>query len=222
MLMTRTTFVRLTMAVTCAAALSLPTAAQTTTNPQTQGSSDTHGTQSTQKDPATAGTSGQVTAADKAFVLEAAQGGIMEVELGKIASEKGVSADVKQFGQRMVTDHSKANEQLMTLAKQKNITIPEHAGDKHKAEIDRFSKLSGQAFDRAYMQHMVKDHQKDVKAFHQQATGGKDPQIQEFAKTTLPTLQDHLEEAERIAKQVGTSGPAGTTGREKPKTSGGQ
>ena len=210
-----TTRVRLALAAACVAALSLPGFAQTTsgTRPQTQGTPDPQGAQGTQKDPATTGTSGQLSAADKSFVVQAAQGGIMEVELGKLAAGRAASAEVKQFAQRMVTDHSKANEKLMTLAKQKNLTIPEHAGDKHKPEIDRLSKLSGQEFDRAYMHLMVNDHKKDVQSFQQQATGGANPQLREFAKVTLPTLQDHREEAERIAKQVGASAQAGHSGQ---------
>jgi len=102
--------------------------------------------------------SGQLSAADKTFMTKAAQGGMAEVELGQLATQKGQSDDVKKFGQRMVDDHSKANDQLKSLASEKGVTLPTSLDAKDRALKDRLSKMSGAQFDKAYMQAMVKDH----------------------------------------------------------------
>jgi putative membrane protein len=140
---------------------------------------------------------------DSRFVTEAAQGGMAEVELGRLATEKASSADVKKFGQRMVDDHSKANDQLKQVAAQKNITLPTGVGSKNQAAIDRLSKLSGADFDHAYVQLMLRDHRKDVAEFKKESNSGKDADIKNFASNTLPTLEDHLKSAESIAGGVG-------------------
>jgi putative membrane protein len=144
--------------------------------------------------------------ADHHFVTEAAVGGMAEVELGKLASEKGSSDQVKQFGQRMVTDHGKANDELKTLAQSKNITLPTDLDAKHKATRDRLAKMSGEAFDRAYMQEMLADHRKDVSEFRKESQSGKDPEIKAWAAKTLPTLEEHLTMAQSSRGAVGTSG----------------
>jgi putative membrane protein len=143
---------------------------------------------------------------DQAFVTNAAAGGMAEVELGKLAQEKGTSDEVKSFGQRMVTDHSKANDELKTLAQNKNITLPSDIGPHEKATRDRLAKLSGAAFDRAYMRAMLADHRKDVNEFRRESTAGRDADIKSFAAKTLPTLEDHLKLAQDANRAVGTSG----------------
>jgi putative membrane protein len=144
---------------------------------------------------------------DQHFVTEAAQGGLAEVELGKLAADKATNADIKKFAQRMVDDHGKANDELKTLAQNKNITLPSTIDAKHKATIDRLSKLSGEQFDRAYAQDMLKDHQKDVAAFRMESKSGKDADVKSWAAKTLPTLEEHLKMAQDINKgAVGTSG----------------
>jgi len=142
---------------------------------------------------------------DKAFVLEAASGGMAEVELGRLAVDKASSSDVKQFGQRMVDDHSKANNDLSAVAQQKNIAMPTSTSAKHKALHDRLSKLSGAEFDKAYMADMVKDHQKDVADFQHEAKMGKDADVKAFASRTLPVLEDHLRMAHDAAVKVGAT-----------------
>ena len=157
---------------------------------------------------------------DEHFVMDAARGGMVEVELGKLATEKASSADVKKFGQRMVDDHGKANDELKTLAQNKQIMLPASADPKHKAKIDRLSKLAGDAFDRAYMTEMLKDHRKDVAAFKMESTSGKDPDIKAWASKTLPTLEEHLKLAQDTNKAVGTSGTMAkkrTTGTSRSK-----
>ena len=144
--------------------------------------------------------------ADQTFVKKAAAGGMAEVELGKLAQQKGTSAEVKTFGQRMVDDHSKANDELKSIAQTKNITLPTDLSAKDKALRDRLEKLSGAAFDRAYMQAMLKDHREDVNEFRHESTAGSDPDVKQFAAKTLPTLEDHLKLAQDANKAVGTSG----------------
>ncbi|MGZ4788268.1 MAG: DUF4142 domain-containing protein [Terriglobales bacterium] len=153
--------------------------------------------QSAKRSASSANSSGQLGAADKAFVKKAAQGGMAEVELGQLATQKAEGADVKKFGQRMVDDHSKANDQLKSLAEQKGVQLPTDLNAKDKALKDRLSKLSGEQFDRVYMQHMVQDHKKDVAEFQKEAKSAKDSDVKNFAQQTLPTLQDHLKMAEQ-------------------------
>lgn len=103
--------------------------------------------------------------ADRNFVMKAAQGGMAEVELGKLAQQKASSDDVKNFANRMVEDHQKANDELKQWVGTKSITLPTDLNAKDKATLDRLSALSGPAFDKAYMQFMLKDHKKDVSEF---------------------------------------------------------
>jgi putative membrane protein len=144
--------------------------------------------------------------ADHTFVKKAAEGGMAEVELGKLAADKASSSEVKQFGQKMVDDHGKANDQLKSLAQTKNITLPTDLNAKDKALLDRLSKLSGPAFDRAYMQAMVTDHTKDVNEFKAESKSGADPDVKSWAANTLPTLESHLKMAHDANRAVGTSG----------------
>ncbi|HEX3704004.1 MAG TPA: DUF4142 domain-containing protein [Vicinamibacterales bacterium] len=145
-------------------------------------------------------------AADQTFVKKAAEGGMAEVELGKLAAEKAASPEVKQFGQKMMDDHGKANDQLKSLAQNKNITLPSDLSAKDKALRDRLSKLSGAAFDRAYMRAMVTDHTKDVGDFRTESKAGGDADVKSWASNTLPTLESHLKMAKDADRAVGTSG----------------
>jgi len=130
---------------------------------------------------------------DRDFIMDAAMGGMMEVELGRWAAQKGTSDAVKQFGQRMVDDHSKANTALATLATSKGITLPTTLDEKHQREVAKISRLSGAQFDRAYVKMMLSDHKKDVSEFEKQSTKGADADLKAFATQTLPTLQEHLQ-----------------------------
>lgn len=141
---------------------------------------------------------GNMTSQDRNFVMEAAMGGMMEVELGRIAAQQGMSDAVKQFGQRMVDDHSKANEELMTIASSKGITLPTTLGEKHRAHVTKLSGMTGADFDREYVKMMVSDHRKDVNEFEKQSMRGTDADLKAFATKTLPTLQEHLRMAEAL------------------------
>jgi putative membrane protein len=159
-----------------------------------------------------AGKASASTGGDQGFVKEAAMGGLAEVELGRLATQKAQSSEVKQFGQRMVDDHSKANDQLKPIAQRENVPVPTQLTGKEKTLYDRLSKLSGAQFDRAYMRAMVDDHRKDVAAFRRESTGGKDMDVKMFASQTLPTLEDHLKMAQTTAAAVTRGGAKGTSG----------
>jgi putative membrane protein len=163
--------------------------------------------------------SAQLSSSDKMFMNKAAQGGMAEVQLGQLATQNGQSDDVKKFGQRMVDDHSKANDQLKSLASQKGVTLPTDLNAKDKALKDRLSKLSGAQFDRAYIQAMVKDHKEDIAEFQKEANGGKDSDVKNWASQTLPTLQDHLKMAEQDSKttSAGNANGASTTANNQPQ-----
>ncbi len=147
-----------------------------------------------------------VTAADKMFMTKAAQGGMAEVQLGQLAEQKASAQAVKDFGKRMVTDHTKANDQLKGIASNKGVTLPSALDAKDKALYDRLNGLSGASFDRAYMQAMVQDHKTDVAEFQKESSKAHDSDVKSFASTTLPTLQDHLQMAEQVDSQVKGAG----------------
>jgi putative membrane protein len=138
---------------------------------------------------------------DQTFVQKAVVGGLAEVQLGKMAVEHTASPDVKQFGQKMVQDHGQAYQELMALVEKKGIAVPTALDSKHQKEADRLAKLQGAAFDRAYIQHMMIDHEEDVKLFRAEAKKGKDPDLRRFAAQTLPTLETHLTMVRDLAKQ---------------------
>lgn len=145
----------------------------------------------------------QLSSSDRGFIMKAAEGGMAEVQLGQLATQNGSSEDVKKFGQRMVDDHTKANDQLKQLAESKGVQIPSDLSAKDKAAKDKLSKLNGAEFDRAYMKDMVQDHTKDVSEFRKESTSAKDSDVKSFASQTLPTLEDHLKQAKSIAPAAG-------------------
>jgi len=148
---------------------------------------------------------------DKNFAKEAAMGGMAEVELGKLAQQNAQDNDVKQFGAKMVQDHSAANQELTPILAEKDVTAPQQLDEKHRKTLDKLSKMRGAEFDRAYMREMVEDHDKDVKKFRQEAEHGKDADLKAFAQKTLPVLEQHQKMAHDTSKSltaVGSSGGA--------------
>jgi putative membrane protein len=143
--------------------------------------------------------SANVSASDAQFMKKAAEGNKAEVELGKMALQKGSSDAVKSFGRRMMNDHQQATEQLESVAGKLGVTIPNKVNAKDQATKDRLYKLSGKEFDEAYMREMVKDHTKDVAEFKREASSASNPEVKNFARQTLPTLESHLKEAQKIA-----------------------
>jgi putative membrane protein len=151
------------------------------------------------------------------FVREAAIGGMAEVELGQLAAGKASSDAVKQFAKRMVSDHSKVNAELKALAERKGLTLPTVLDAKHQEARDTLAAMSDALFDRAYMDEMRKGHHQTVSDFRQQSKIGADPDVKGWAASTLPTLQDHMQLADRTnagadttGSQNGTAGGTGT------------
>jgi putative membrane protein len=144
--------------------------------------------------------------ADTAFAMKAAQGGAAEVQTGKLAAEKASSPDVKAFGQQMVDDHTKANDDLKSVAEKKRMTLPTDMNAHQQGTYSKLQRLSGDAFDRAYVKDMVKDHEDDVKEFQKEANNGKDEDIKGFASRTLPVLQAHLDKIKSIQSNMQQKG----------------
>ena len=161
--------------------------------------------------PGTAGTpqdtrsSKPAASADGAFMKTAGMDGMAEVEHGKLAAQNAASNEVKQFGQRMVDDHGKANDELKSLASQKNVTLATELDAKHKAMQAKLSKLNDAAFDSTYMAHMVTAHKEAVALFQREAKAGKDAETKAFAAKTLPALQEHLKMAQDISARLKTA-----------------
>lgn len=157
-------------------------------------------------------TAAALSSGDRDFMMKAAMGGMEEVQLGRLATQKAANNDVKQFGQRMVDDHSRANSELMTLAGQKGVTLPAALDQAHQDDVDRLTKLSGAAFDREYMTMMVKDHTEDVSEFDRESSSGSDADVKAWAGRTLPTLRQHWQMAQETAAKVGAGGAGGAVG----------
>ena len=139
---------------------------------------------------------------DTEFAKMAARGGLAEVKFGQLAEDKGSAQTVKDFGKRMVADHSKADDDLKTIATEDKISLPTELSAKDQAAYDRLSKLSGEAFDRAYARDMVRDHSADVAEFRLESKDGKDASIKDFAAQKLPTLEDHLKQAREMLRST--------------------
>jgi putative membrane protein len=141
-----------------------------------------------------------VAPADQDFILAAAQGGMTEVKLGDLAAHNGTRADVKEFGQMMVTDHSAINGDLKILATQKSVALPDSLDAKHQQMVDKMAALSGSAFDDAYIAAMVKGHKKDAKEFKAESASTTDADIKSFVDKSLPVVQRHLEHIQAMKK----------------------
>jgi len=137
---------------------------------------------------------------DTDFVAKAASGGMCEVAVGKIAETQAKTDAVKKFAQRIVKDHSKANEQLKQVAKAANIALPTAMNDHDQKNLEQFKNYKGQNFDQDYVNAMVEDHTQDIALFTQASKEAKDPAIRKFATQTLPTLKSHLEAAKKLQK----------------------
>ena len=134
---------------------------------------------------------------DSKFAVEAADGSMLEIQLGKLAQQKARSAEVKKLGQMMVDDHTKANEELKAIAAKKNITLPQSMSDKHQKRYNELAEKSGAEFDKEYVDFMVKDHKDDIDEFKDEAEKGNDAELKAWAAAKVPTLQHHLETAQR-------------------------
>lgn len=168
-------------------------------------STSDQGSSQTDRESAQKSSANTKAAGDENFAKKAAEGGMAEMKFGQLAQEKGSHPAVKDFGRRMVRDHSKANEELKSAASTQSIALPNEPDKQDQATYDRLSKLSGEAFDRAYARDMVKDHSKDVSEFQKEAKNGQDQAIKNFAAQTLPTLQSHLDQARQMEQAVNQS-----------------
>jgi putative membrane protein len=139
---------------------------------------------------------------DQIFVTKAASGGMAEVELGKIGQMKGTNPEVKTFSERLVTDHTKANDELKTAAREAGVEVPAKPDAEAQKHIDMFREYKGENFDRDFVKHMVSDHEKDVALFERAARECKNPKLKEFATRTLPTLKEHLAVAKKLQETV--------------------
>jgi putative membrane protein len=145
-----------------------------------------------------AGSHGQLSRSDYRFFEKAARGGMEEVELGQLAQQKAANQTVREFGQRMVQDHSKANDELKQVAAQEGLAFPARMSRSENSTMQRLEGLNGASFDQAYAKDMVKDHTKDVNEFQKAAQSIQNPALRDWAQKTLPVLQEHL----RLAKSM--------------------
>jgi len=135
---------------------------------------------------------------DAKFAVAAANGGMAEVELGTLAQQKAANPKVKDFGAMMVSDHSKANDEMKALAKSKGITLPAAVDAKEQKVKDDLSAKSGADFDKTYVSNMIDDHKKDIKEFEDASKNCKDADLKAFAVKTLPVLKMHLDAIQKI------------------------
>jgi putative membrane protein len=139
---------------------------------------------------------------DTKFANKAAVGGMAEVALGKLALQKTSSAKIKEFANMMVTDHSKANDELMGIAKNKNMNLPATVDAEHQHKMDSLSNLSGKQFDKAYVSAMVEGHQKTLDLMQTEASNGKDADLKAFAAKTAPVVKAHLDAITKINESM--------------------
>jgi putative membrane protein len=173
---------------------------QTTSQTGTTGTTAATGSDAAMRDTS------QLTQDDRQFVSEAALGGMMEVQLGQLAQEKGQSDAVKQLGQTLANDHQQANQQLQSIAQAKQIDVPTSMDQSHQKSISQLQNRSGAGFDRAFIQEVIRHHQKDIAQFREQSTKTQDPALRDFTSSTLPTLEKHLQQARDAQQQAGAGG----------------
>jgi putative membrane protein len=146
----------------------------------------------------------QSNAAAKQFVEQAGSSGLAEVEMGELGVKKATSGQVKAFAKQIVADHTKANEELLTAIKGKGVQVPSSRSSMHKATVEKFQQQDkGKNFDRDYMEQMVEDHKADVQLFEAAADDENlDLDLRSYAKRVLPTLRDHLKQAQTIQSKL--------------------
>jgi len=138
--------------------------------------------------------------ADKKFMMSAARGGITEVQLGELAARRGTRRSVREFGQKMVDDHSNANDRLKDIAANKGVSLPTEPDWKGREAIARLERLHGAAFDAAYVRHMRMDHQEDIDVFTRESENGRDRELRRFAARTLPLIKEHYRLINRMSE----------------------
>lgn len=139
---------------------------------------------------------------DQEFTKKASETDVAEIGLGQLAAQKASSPQVKQFGQKMVEDHTMSRKMLAQIAASKNLPVVNEMDAKHKELYDKLQGLQGAQFDQVYMKNMVAGHEKAIKLYQQQAQHGSDPALKDFAAKSLPTLNQHYQHAQQIAKAL--------------------
>jgi putative membrane protein len=182
--MKRNTIPAFTLAVSLAAAV----CGQTPQTPQTRGSRTSAGAM---KSP------------DETFMKKAADANTSEIQMGQLAQKNASSDAAKQFGRRMITDHTKLLDDLKGVAATKGVNLPTSLSAKQKATYNRLSAKTGDEFDRDYISTMIKDHMEDIAEFRKESDSGTDPDVKSLASQALPILQEHLRMAQGAAKQLG-------------------
>lgn len=155
---------------------------------------------------ATAKTSAKTTdslRADAAFIHEASADNELEVRLGQVAGRRSKNADVKSFAERMVTDHTRLEQDLTAMASKHGMTERPMLGRKHEAKLDKLQKTSDKEFDRSYMRSMIEDHMDDVSYFEQKGRSAHTSEVRDLVNAALPTLREHLTLAKQVAGKVG-------------------
>jgi putative membrane protein len=139
---------------------------------------------------------------DAEFAVTAADGGLLEVQLGLLAQHNSLSPEVKKLGKMMVDDHTKANEELRNLASKRGISLPDRMSEKNQEKYDDFVKKTGNDFDKAYTEFMVKDHKEDIDKFKKEFDKGEYQELRTWASEKVPTLEHHLDMAEQTERIV--------------------
>ena len=192
----------MTVALISSWAVVLPISAQTPAGNPAVAAPDTPGAETGLPGP-------HANTADQTFIREASLGGRAEVDAGHLAGQRGSSPEVKDFARRMVADHSKGNESLTPLAKSYGVPLPKELDMDHQVMKGQLSKLQGAAFDKAYLQAQVIDHQKTAQLLEYEIGAGQSERVKAYASSMLPTVLDHLEHAQHLMAQL-----AGTTPRD--------
>ena len=184
-----------------------PTQQQSTQQQQQPGVNQVAATNETQEATPSSGVSGQ-TMKDKIFLRKAAEGGLAEVQLGQLASEKASGQDVKDFGSKMVTDHTELNSEMKPIAESMGVMLPRKLNGKDQAEYDKLKNLSGNDFDTEYLTYMVKDHHEDLREFRTEAANASDPTLKAAVEKGSRVIREHTHMVDTLAKSKGIAVPA--------------
>jgi putative membrane protein len=140
---------------------------------------------------------------EKNFVMEAARSSMAEKELSDLAEQKARNESVKDLAKEIKSEHTQVVDKLQQIASNNNVSLPSDVSKSDRTIIDRLQKLSGEEFDKEYMKQTVKEHQKDVENYRQQARSAKDQEVKDYAQNTLPTLEQHLDRARQVSESIG-------------------
>jgi len=181
-----------------------PPASQTQPNPTQQ----TRPSTSSMQDSTGMGTSdASQSMKDKMFLRKAAEGGLAEVQLGQLAAQKASSQDVKDFGQKMVSDHTQLNTEMAPIAQSMGVKVPTKLSKEDQAEYDKLSAMSGDDFDKEYLSFMVKDHHKDLREFRTEAQTASDASLKAAVDKGAKVIYEHTQMVDKLAKDKGVSMP---------------